>query len=151
MFSRAGDGAKGWTRVGHNTCAWCAPAGELEAARTNKKKLCHLQHAFNCFTDEGKEKALARAPWLETKEDAVRAAPQASSAGAEAQQEQAHVPAGPQPQPAAPKVKRETCKGVGEAQCRFSTKVSGNPVKNAPGGRCLWRSPTIAAGLADKK
>ena len=147
VFSRAGDGTKGWKRVGKNTCVWCGPPGELKAAANNKKQRCHLQHALNFFTGDVKQKALARAPCLETNNDAA----QAQNRAEQAQQGQEHVPAGHPPQPAVAKAKRETCKGVGEAQCRFSTKVPGDQVKNAPGGRCLWCSPTIAEDLADKK
>ena len=96
MFSRAGDGTKGWKRVGKNTCGWCGPPGELSAAAKSKNQRRHLQHALNFFTGDVKEKALARAPWLETKDDAVRAAPLASPAGAEqAEQDQGHAPPGP--------------------------------------------------------
>ena len=64
------------------------------------------------------------------------------------------VAAGPLGSPDAALVcgSRRKCKGTDEgAECRFSTTAPGDAVKNAPGGRCMWCSPTTAADLADKK
>ena len=62
VFSRAGDGTKGWKRVGKNTCGWCGPPGELKAAAKNKKQRFHLQHALNFFTGDVKKKRRWHAP-----------------------------------------------------------------------------------------